>query len=92
MTDDRPNTTQPVDWDTLPDLLFLDEVVAITRHSIKTAYNLLATQRFPIAPLPNAKPFRFPKARVRAWVEHGTVSNKSLAAEQRRPRRRRPAA
>jgi hypothetical protein len=83
------NTNGPTQWDELPDLLLLSEVVQITRHSIKGAYNQLAAARFPIAPIAHAKPYRFPKSRVRAWVEHGTITNEDM---KRRYRRRGPAA
>jgi hypothetical protein len=74
----------PTQWDELPDLLLLSEVVQITRHSLKGAYNQLAASRFPIAPIAHAKPYRFPKARVRAWVENGDISNESMKRSLRK--------
>jgi hypothetical protein len=75
-----------VDWATLPDLLLFDEVVAITRHAAKTAYTLLGKGKFPIAPLPNVRPYRFPKVNVKAWVEAGTITNEAMRATPRRRR------
>jgi hypothetical protein len=86
------NPNGPTQWDDLPDLLLLSEVVQITRHSIKGAYNQLAAARFPIAPIAHAKPYRFPKARVRDWVENGTITNEDMKRRYRRrgAARRRP--
>jgi hypothetical protein len=78
-----------VDWSVAPELWTLPECVAITRHSIGHAHNLLYRGQFPILPLPDVRPYRFPKAHVRAWVEHGTITNPSLAATMRARRRAR---
>jgi predicted DNA-binding transcriptional regulator AlpA len=83
----RTNNDRSTQWDQLPDLLLLPEVIAITRHSLKGAYNKLAAAEFPIAHVPHAKPYRFHKSRVRAWVEEGVISNENLL---RRLRRRGP--
>ena len=89
MTQDADVSTN---WAALPDLLLLDEVCPITRHAVKTAYGLLNKGRFPIAHLPNVRPYRFRKQDVRAWVESGAITNEALAIAQRKPRRRRKAA
>lgn len=78
------HATGNTDWDALPELMLLDEVVAITRHAPKTAYGLLSRAQFPIGHLPHVRPYRFRKNDVRVWVEHGTVTNKALAVQQRR--------
>jgi predicted DNA-binding transcriptional regulator AlpA len=94
MQQNDTHTSAVPDWNALPELLLLDELCAITRHSIKHAYNLLARKQFPIDPLPDIRPYRFPKKAVRNWVETGITTNKSLAAllrERRRNRRRKVA-
>jgi hypothetical protein len=84
MSGTKPTPPAPANWDELPDLLLLSETVAITRHALGSAYNLLARGRFPIAHLPGLRGYRFPKARVRAWVEDGVVSNPALARSRKR--------
>lgn len=73
-----------VDWDALPDLLLLGEVCAITRHGVKTAYAQLAEGRFPIAHLPNVRPYRFRNVDVRQWVIEGKPTNKAVVVANRR--------
>lgn len=79
-----------LNWNEQPELMLLDEVVAITRHSIRHAYNLLQRRQFPIAHLPDVIPYRFPKDNVRVWVESATVTNP--AARIKRFARRKPRA
>jgi hypothetical protein len=70
------------DWGALPDLLTLDEVIAITREPKGTAYNKLARGAYPIKHLPGQKPYRFPKAFVRDWVERGEASTPAVRARR----------
>jgi len=79
-----PSTVGAVDWDVQPDLLLLPEVCLITRHATKTAYAQLAGGRFPIAHLPDVRPYRFRTVDVKAWVTKGEVTNKALAVKLRR--------
>jgi predicted DNA-binding transcriptional regulator AlpA len=82
-----PQPTPGVNWDTLQDLLLLEEVCAMTRHAIKTAYAQLSEGRFPIAHLPDVRPYRFRKADVRAWVVDGRPTNKAVQVANRRRRK-----
>lgn len=72
-----------MNWDAQPELWTLKEVVAITRESIKGAYNRLETARYPIAPLPGVRPYRFPKKNVRAFVEEGRVTAQIVTSVHR---------
>jgi predicted DNA-binding transcriptional regulator AlpA len=81
---ERTNTDGPTPWDELPDLLKLSEVVQITRQTMPGAYYQLQRAIFPIAYHPGPGHYRFPKAKVRAWVEDGVISNESLKRSMRR--------
>jgi predicted DNA-binding transcriptional regulator AlpA len=68
----------PVQWDRYHDLIMLSDLPPIIRTALPTIYRQLAQGKFPIAPLEHCKPYRFPKSRVRAWVEQGTVTNPAM--------------
>jgi predicted DNA-binding transcriptional regulator AlpA len=67
-----------MDWSAQPELWLFKEVIALTRHSAAHAYDLLERGKFPIACVPGVRPYRFPKANIKAWVEGGTVTNTAL--------------
>jgi predicted DNA-binding transcriptional regulator AlpA len=79
-----PEPIPSVDWRTMPDLLLLKEVCAITRYAIKAAYDLLADGKFPIAHLPNVRPYRFRRVDVQRWVVEGKPTNKAVIIANRR--------
>jgi hypothetical protein len=74
----------PTQWDELPDLLKLSEVARITRQTMAGAYYQLQRAIFPIAHHPGPGHYRFHKAKVRAWVEEGEISNEALKRSMRR--------
>jgi hypothetical protein len=73
----------PTNWDELPDLLKLSEVVLITRQTMSGARYQLQKAVFPISHHPGPGHYRFHKAKVRAWVEDGTITNEALKRSMR---------
>ena len=74
----------PINWDELPDLLKLSEVARIVRQTVPGAYYQLQRATFPIAHHPGPGHYRFSKAKVRAWVDDGTITNEALKRSMRR--------
>ena len=69
---DRPRSDANVDVDTLPDVLFLEDVAALLRCSPSTIKRRLRAHVFPVAPLPGIdKRPRWSKAAVMQWLAVG---------------------
>ena len=75
-----------MEWETQPALFTLAEVAGLIRKAPGTCRKLLSRDKFPIAHVPGARPYLFPVAHVRAYVELGRATNPALAAGTRQRR------